>query len=372
MKRNTLAILASALMLAATGCSAPGAALTRTNIKPPVQYDLEPDVEIEHSFDPADHEWYDDISAQLANYADVVEIPEKLTRREIKWFLDKIHNDHPDIFWLQSYYNSTKANATKIDFILPEKFTVEEEKEMHKKLLEKADEIVASIPDGSTDYEKAKYLHDYISENCYYDFDALEDEDAIFCYTAYGCLIEGKAVCAGYTNAYSLLMRKAGIECGYSWGYPYSGESHAWNYVKLDGDYYWVDVTWDDLDMEDDDGPVLNNTYFMITSDMMRRTRSLDCEQNFAPDCTATKYNYFIQNDAYFKEYDADKISECLKKSRDEGMCELMFDNYDVYCKAVDELLAKNKLGKLAGFTLKNMQYMRDDRMFTLTITFDR
>ena len=369
MKRNIIAILASAVMLTVSGCSAH--AVSGSDVEKPEKYELEPDVPIEHSFDPADHEWYGDISAKLADYADVIEIPEKLTRREVKWFLDKIHNDHPDIFWLQSYYSSTKSNTTKIDFVLPEDYTKEEEMKMHQELLDKVDEIVASIPEGSSDFDKAKFLHDYIAENCYYDHAALNDKDAVFCYTAYGCLVEGKAVCAGYTNAYSLLMRKAGIECGYSWGYPYAGDSHAWNYVKLDGDYYWVDVTWDDLDMEKKGGLVVNDTYFMITSEMMRRTRSLDREQNFAPECTATEYNYFRQNDAYFTEYDSDKVKKCLEASKDKGMCEMMFDNYDVYCKAVDELLAKKKIRKLAGFSMKNMQYMRDDRMFTLTFSFD-
>ena len=144
MKRNIIAILASAVMLTVSGCSAP--AVSGSDIEKPEKYELEPDVPIEHSFDPADHEWYGDVSAKLADYADVIEIPEKLTRREVKWFLDKIHNDHPDIFWLQSYYNSTKSNTTKIDFVLPEDYTKEEEMKMHQELLDKVDEIVAALP----------------------------------------------------------------------------------------------------------------------------------------------------------------------------------------------------------------------------------
>ena len=56
-------------------------------------------------------------------------------------------------------------------------------------------------------------------------------------------------MCAGYAKAYQLILNRMGIECGYITGNAVNdmvSGPHAWNYVRLDGNYYQVDVTWDD------------------------------------------------------------------------------------------------------------------------------
>ena len=57
-----------------------------------------------------------------------------------------------------------------------------------------------------------------------------------------------------------------------------TGSNHAWNYVKVDGKYYWLDVTWDDLDSHAT-GYQAEHTYFLVNSDMLLRSRNIDCTQ---------------------------------------------------------------------------------------------
>ena len=99
--------------------------------------------------------------------------------------------------------------------------------------------IVRFMPDGLSTYDKYYYLAAVLSERVSYD------KRPDNCYTAYGALIGGRAVCEGYTSAYYLLCREAGLWCAYRNGQP-SGVGHTWNMVKLDSGIYNVDITWCD------------------------------------------------------------------------------------------------------------------------------
>lgn len=99
--------------------------------------------------------------------------------------------------------------------------------------------VVRFMPDGLSAYDKYYYLAAVLSEKVSYD------KRPDNCYTAYGALIGGRAVCEGYTSAYYLLCREAGLWCAYRDGQP-SGVGHTWNMVKLESGIYNVDITWCD------------------------------------------------------------------------------------------------------------------------------
>lgn len=109
----------------------------------------------------------------------------------------------------------------------------------------KANAIIPRIiRDGMTRKQKLRAIHNYLVKNCVYDENARRYgyDDA---YTAYGCLIEKKAVCQGYAGVFNLLAAKAGI-CSIAVPGEAGGGSHAWNYVKDESSYRYIDVTWDD------------------------------------------------------------------------------------------------------------------------------
>ena len=102
---------------------------------------------------------------------------------------------------------------------------------------EKAREIVAEcLPDGNVDdYETALALHDWIIDNVSYDhtFRNLSVDRALL----------GMAVtCEGYHAAYVKLLETAGMETG-----RVEGGGHVWTAVKMDGKWYHVDTTHDDV-----------------------------------------------------------------------------------------------------------------------------
>ena len=110
----------------------------------------------------------------------------------------------------------------------------------------KANEIAAHAAIYTTDYEKLRYINNYLVDNCEYVPEAVSNPDKYAkAFTTYGCLIEGKAVCEGYTNSVQLLCELLGIPCLKVTGAAYGGD-HIWNAVYLDDKWWMLDVTFND------------------------------------------------------------------------------------------------------------------------------
>lgn len=82
--------------------------------------------------------------------------------------------------------------------------------------------------------------------------------------------VDGKAVCEGYSKAFQLLCNKAKIDCVLLSGTADS-DNHAWNGVKIGGDWYQIDVTWDDVD----DFIYDSHEYFNLTDSLMYEDHTL-------------------------------------------------------------------------------------------------
>lgn len=121
------------------------------------------------------------------------------------------------------------------------------------------------IKDNMTDREKIEAIHDYIVN--FTDFDKEKSDninnpnyiDKYNSATAYGALISGYAICAGYTDAMSLFLNRLGIK-----NYRVASDNHIWNFVYLDNNWYHLDLTWDD---QTDTINAILDTYFLITTD---------------------------------------------------------------------------------------------------------
>ncbi len=129
--------------------------------------------------------------------------------------------------------------------------------EQEQQTEEKIAEIIDSLElDDKTDEEKVRAVYDYLCENVDYDYDNAANEDYLLKRTAYAALIDGKAVCQGYSAALYRLLLEAGIDNRIIFGTGITSagdrEDHTWNIVKLGDSYYNVDVTKGD-ELENDD-----------------------------------------------------------------------------------------------------------------------
>ncbi len=157
----------------------------------------------------------------------------------------------PDISRLMNEYS---LSLDKDGYVSSVKVGYEKDKQQSDdqyRLVRDEAEAVCSRAEGLTDYEKVKYFHDALVSRCSYTYEG----DNV--YSAYGCLVEGNAVCEGYSKAFLLLCQLADIQCIPIIGTSVTDgeeEPHMWNKVMLDGNWYNVDVTWDDpiSDLGDD------------------------------------------------------------------------------------------------------------------------
>lgn len=119
---------------------------------------------------------------------------------------------------------------------------------------EKVAEILANnIKPDMSDVQKEYAIFDYIVKNTAYDYKNYKKGTVpLVDGSAYGVLVNKLGVCEGYAEAVKLLMKKVGIECRIVSGNADDGSAdwrnewgnHAWNIVKIDGNYYHVDATW--------------------------------------------------------------------------------------------------------------------------------
>lgn len=164
-----------------------------------------------------------------------------------------------------------------------------------KEILHKCKKILASIiKPGMTDYQKQLAIHDYIVLNCEYDVETLKKgqtasghEDAFF---AYGALINGVALCGGYTEAANILLRISGIE-----SIRLDSEDHAWNLVKLEGGYYHMDVSWDDP-TPDVKGRIRHDYFNLTDKQILQYSSHKWLNKEYFPTADSVKYNYFVYN----------------------------------------------------------------------------
>ena len=127
--------------------------------------------------------------------------------------------------------------------------------------------VLANARAKSSDYDKLKYFHDWIINNtAYIKADTLYESEAD------GPVVYGKAICEGYAKAFMYFAQSLGFECVCAIGRA-DGVDHMWNMVKLNGNWYHVDTTWDDP-VRSDGVQTLRYDYFLLSDSEIRRDHS--------------------------------------------------------------------------------------------------
>ena len=244
--------------------------------------------------------------------------------------------EHPEFYWADYGYSGTTTTLGSQTQLKLEPKMVESRAEIiHKRqqLDEAVESILSGVPAG-TDFEKALYVHDYLVLNTEYDiavYRQLQDSenqsllhDAT---NAYGCLVNHSAICDGYAKAFQLLMNRLGIEAGRVSGTA-GGGAHAWNFLVLDGEPYYVDVTWDDPVSSEEVGTQtgrVSHAYFCITTDALLEDHEIGEENSFVPSCTALQYEYFRYTGTYLDTYSRSGVEDLIAHHNVNNSVEIEF-----------------------------------------------
>lgn len=216
--------------------------------------------------------------------------------------------NYPNLFWLNDISPAFQYSGYRVNDVLMlsslnilyeyttdegefvQDIDVEQAKVHVKEYNELIDEIINQVPQEFTDLQKALWVYDYLALNFQYDTSyAIHD--------SYTFLKKKKGVCDSYSKTFLQLMEKLGIPCARALFIkdesidPANTESHSWNIIKLDGEYYHIDATWGD--------PVpnrvglVNHSYFLLSSDKLNAT---DTKLNHSRYQTSENYNLGITN----------------------------------------------------------------------------
>lgn len=140
------------------------------------------------------------------------------------------------------YSDAVDGRIYVIDYELGYYTTAEEEQAVTEKINETITDL--DLNSGS-DYIKIKKIHDFVCDTIQYDYINVSNTDYKYQFTTYGALFKGRAVCQGYATLFYRLCREVGIPVR-----VITSSNHAWNIVKLNDNYYNIDCTWDDSDLD--------------------------------------------------------------------------------------------------------------------------
>ena len=180
------------------------------------------------------HEYLRDSIAEMQPEIDVSSygIP---TDSLLKIFTETV-NYYPELFHISSSIRYSYIGNSVYSVIPEYVITAEEYAARMKTYNERLDYIVSGAAPLKTDLEKILYIHNYLVANFEYD-------TSYKIYDVYNFLTTGTGVCQAYTQTFNALMHRLGIECTSAINNP---ESHTWNIVRLDGEFYHIDCTHDD------------------------------------------------------------------------------------------------------------------------------
>ncbi len=321
--------------------------------------------QVEHPYyrdklDPKEKKIYDKIKLALANPEKKIILNQEITDDQYDNIIWLVWADNPD--FSQNLINSLAGHSTPLISYIVMEYNQQDYKEYLERSHQaygKAQTIVKEIPAQWSDYQKVKYLHDYLVNHC---IPNVNDKNNPLNNEAYGALMLGRAMCEGYTNAMQLLCNLAGIENtvvsynSYTNAEGQEVEGHTWNLIKMDDSYYHVDVGSDDPIEEISSGHqtaaslqgyhYVSYQYFGLTTAEIDQLHGIPVGKTFEklmPSCTATKDNYYVVEGLLFNDYDQNNVAKAmaetyLKEAAEQNiLTSARFTNRESYQKALTD-----------------------------------
>lgn len=251
---------------------------------------------------------YARLKTAAVSYQNSVDISDlDFTVNEAIALIRRFAADHPQYFWISDHvsasYNSATNKATACIMLYSDGTVTDDVKtgnladraKINSRKAEveaKVKQIVSKIGTSWSDYDKEKYIHDYLVDTIKYNQTVAENPitngNVHQALDAYGALIGKSAVCEGYAKAFQYLCYTVGLNAN-----QVHGVGHEWNVVRLDGEWYQIDVTWDDPTVSGGGDMKTYDFFNLTTKQMLAKDHSIDPNSPLSvPNCTATKNKY--------------------------------------------------------------------------------
>ena len=171
-----------------------------------------------------------------------IQVP-RMSGEELYNVFFRMRLDHPEIFWMTGYKYKYYQDSPNLIFV-PEYLFDKNKIREHQRAMSSRVEKLARAAKDLSEWEKEKYIHDFICDNVTYD-----KLKKAYSHEIIGPLGHGVGVCEGIAKSVKVLCDALGIWCmiAVCGNNPEKGIKyrHTWNIVKIDGQYYHLDVTFD-------------------------------------------------------------------------------------------------------------------------------
>ena len=318
---------------------------------------------------------YSGILAQIRSHPEEIEIP-PLDEDEFHKMFQALSYDNPDLLCMQNESRIIKRGAKA--FFAPQYVCDAQICETHAAQLEtEVQKILDGVQAEWDTYQTELFFHDTICARMAY-----ETADDTVGYTTYDALVSGRAVCEGYARSLQLLCNRAEIPnylvTGTGTESDGTSEGHMWNVVAVDGQNYYVDATWDDMDAESISR--ISHAFFNVSEEDVRYTHTdIEPENNR---CIYTQYNYFTYETLLFPEYNQAakaRLTDIMKSviARGEDTFEIRFADRQTFDAATADLIDDSEIYGLAQKANRNymrkhpdIMYVCDEQMLTVQFAF--
>jgi transglutaminase-like putative cysteine protease len=298
----------------------------------------------------------------------------------VKRVFSYMSDDHPELFWVKGYqvtHTSVGGQIKKINFSIHKEKEESEVKELQPQIVSYVQKCMEGIQEDWTDYEKARYVYEYIIKNTTYQLNSTDNQNicSVFLY--------GESVCQGYSVATQYLLQVLGIPCETITGEVVDRGSHAWNLLQINGEYCYMDTTWGSPSFSESvqnaDNVILYD-YFCVSGDDLGATHKADGSIPL-PDSTSDAYNYFNQCDMIYDNWDADKFEQNLREAVEEGKnyISIRFNTEALQAEVVEDL-CKNSgffsyMNQVSSdeYTSggKSITYFENEKLYILTFVWN-
>ena len=319
---------------------------------------------------------YNAILSDIWEFPERVQVPVLTDAKLNNVFLALLY-DNPELFFLgnRSTVRQTKRGA----FFYPEYVMGQDDYYvMQSRCSEMAKKIADTAATYDTEFQRERSVHDQVIAMCEYN----DSGDALYRNSIYGPLCAGSAGCEGYAKTAKYVLDRLHIPCyvvtGQSAVPGSQSQAHMWDVVQIGGQYYHLDLTWDDPVLEKG-GSMIEHDYFNVTDAQISRTHSGYASDNA---CTAIEANYFVHEHLLFSEWseaERDRIvgvaaeqivagSEGFQirfageKAYQEGLVKLI-EGQQIY-----DLLTRVQDASQTDFATDKVSYVQNDDVYGLDI----
>lgn len=318
-------------------------------------------------------ELYLEIRDALVQFEEEVRLSSS-DKEEISEVFQCVLNDHPEIFYVEGYTYTEYTLGDilkKITFTGSYRYDQEEIREKQRLIDNYVNQCLSGMPENADDYTKVKYIYEYLIHHT--EYDAAVGDNQNIC----SVFVEGRSVCQGYAKATQYLLNKADVFSTLVLGRVIGGEGHAWNLVRIDGQYYYVDTTWGDAsyqavgaaaDYPAEKIPTINYDYLCVSTEQISLTHTLDNVVEL-PECDSMAANYYVREGFFFTEWNEEQAAEIFQKEYEKGSAyvTLKCADAEVYRQMQDALIERQEVFRYLDCPDGVVSYSDNEKQYSMS-----